>query len=62
MSQGITYDDLSPEEKDEYEKTFSDEDGNVPASIDSNALNEWLFNYDTIKKGITYPTETRATY
>jgi len=52
MSQGITYNDLSPEEKEEYEQTFSDEDGNVPASIDSNALNQWLFNYDTIKKAL----------
>ena len=50
MSEGITYDDLPPEEKEEYEKTFSDEDGNLPASINSSALNEWLFNHDTIKK------------
>ncbi|MDR2855567.1 MAG: DEAD/DEAH box helicase family protein [Methanomicrobiales archaeon] len=52
ISQGITYDDLTPEEKVEYEKTFSDEDGNVPPSIESSALNEWLFNYDTIKKAL----------
>jgi len=52
MSQGITYDDLSSEEKEEYEKTFIDEEGNLPASIDSGALNEWLFNHDTIKKSL----------
>ena len=52
MTEGITYDNLSPEEKEEYEKTFTDEDGNIPESIDSSALNEWLFNYDTIKKAL----------
>jgi len=52
MSEGIAYDDLSADEKDEYEKTFIDEDGSIPPSIDSGALNEWLFNYDTIKKAL----------
>lgn len=52
MSEGITYEDLSPEEKEEYENTFADEDGNLPASIDSSALNEWIFNKDTIKKAL----------
>ena len=52
MKDGIAYDDLDQEEKDEYEKTFSDEEGNMPDSIDSSALNEWLFNYDTIKKAL----------
>jgi len=52
LSMGISYDELSPEEKEEYEKTFVDEDGNLPAFIDSGALNEWLFNYDTIKKAL----------
>jgi len=49
ISQGISYDDLTSEEKEEYENTFADEEGNVPESIDAGALNEWLFNYDTIK-------------
>jgi len=52
MSEGITYEDLSPEEQEEYESTFADEDGNLPASIDSSALNEWIFNNDTIKKAL----------
>jgi len=52
ISQGITYDDLSPEEKEVYENTFTDEEGNIPDSIDAGALNEWLFNYDTIKKAL----------
>jgi len=52
ISQGISYDDLDPEEKEEYENTFSDEEGTMPDAIDAGALNEWLFNYDTIKKAL----------
>ncbi|MGL6200395.1 MAG: DEAD/DEAH box helicase family protein [Lachnospiraceae bacterium] len=52
MTKGIAYDDLSLDEQEEYEKTFADEDGNVPESIDSSALNEWIFNQDTIKKAL----------
>jgi type I restriction enzyme, R subunit len=47
---GITYKDLSDEEKQEYEDTFADEDGNMPESIDGSAINEWIFNEDTIRK------------
>ena len=52
ITQGISYDDLTAEEKEAYENTFSDEEGNVPDAIDAGALNEWLFNYDTIKKAL----------
>ena len=41
---------LSPEDKEAYEDTFEDENGEMPDSIGSAALNEWLFNEDTIKK------------
>lgn len=50
IEDGIVYDDLSEEEKEEYEKTFGREDGNVPEKIDSSALNTWVFNEDTIKQ------------
>ena len=50
ITDGITYDQLSEEEKQEYEDTFSDENGNIPAKIESSALNSWVFNEDTIKK------------
>ena len=49
LEEGISYDDLSPEEKEEYEATFTDENGELPERIDSSALNEWLFNEDTIR-------------
>ena len=52
MTEGIIYDKLTPEEREEYENTFSDENGNVPESIDSRALNAWIFNYDTINKAL----------
>lgn len=44
------YDELSDEEKEEYEKDFIDEDGNFPETISSSALNTWIFNEDTIRK------------
>lgn len=50
LQQGITYADLSEEERAEYEKTFQDENGELPESISSSALNRWIFNEDTIKQ------------
>ena len=50
IDQGIVYDELSDEEKEEYEKDFIDEDGNLPEAIGSSALNTWIFNEDTIRK------------
>lgn len=50
MQSGIVYSQLSDEEKEEYEETFADENGEIPEQIESNALNEWLFNKDTIRK------------
>ena len=50
IEQGITYEDLSEEEKLEYEEKFINEDGEVPEKIGSSALNEWVFNKDTIKQ------------
>lgn len=45
LEEGIKYDDLSEEEKEMYEETFDDE---VGEEIGSEALNNWLFNADTI--------------
>ena len=49
LEEGISYADLSEEEKAEYEATFTDENGELPERIESSALNEWLFNEDTIR-------------
>lgn len=45
LEEGIRYDDLSDEEKEAYEETFDDEYGD---EIGSDALNNWLFNDNTI--------------
>ena len=50
IEQGIVYDELSDEDKETYENTFTDENGEIPESISSSALNEWIFNEDTIRQ------------
>ena len=50
IEQGIVYDELSDEDKAAYEDTFEDENGELPESIASSALNEWIFNEDTIRE------------
>ena len=50
IEEGIVYDDLTDEEKAEYENTFTDENGNLPERINSSALNTWVFNEDTIRQ------------
>ena len=50
IQQGIVYDELSEEDKAAYEDTFEDENGELPESIASSALNEWIFNEDTIRE------------
>ncbi len=49
--QGIKYDELSEDEKNDYEATFFDEEtGQFLPEIDAAALNAWLFNEDTVDK------------
>ena len=50
IEQGIVYDELSDADKQAYEDTFEDENGELPESIASSALNEWIFNEDTIRQ------------
>ncbi len=50
IEQGIVYDELSEEEKAEYEEKFIDENDELPEKIMSSALNEWVFNMDTIRQ------------
>ena len=52
IEQGIVYDELSEEDKEAYEATFENENGELPERINSSALNSWLFNEDTIKKAL----------
>lgn len=52
---GIKYAELSNEEKLEYEEQFADPiTGEYPEEIDAGALNNWLFNTDTVDKVIAH--------
>lgn len=48
--QGIKYDDLSEEEKEQWDELEWSEDGTTPTQVDPEALNKWLFNKDTVDK------------
>jgi type I restriction enzyme R subunit len=50
VKEGIAYDELSDEDKAEYEATFVQEAGMIPKKIEASAVNNWLFNEDTIRK------------
>ncbi|MBL7818657.1 MAG: DEAD/DEAH box helicase family protein [Saprospiraceae bacterium] len=53
--EGIKYAELSTEEKLEYEAQFADPiTGALPNEINSTALNQWLFNIDTVDKVLGY--------
>ena len=47
LDEGITYDDLSPEDKERYEDDFA-EDGLLPSFIPSAAMNKFIFNEGTV--------------
>lgn len=46
--EGIKYDDLTEEEKEEWDFKEWDEDGGVPDKVAASAVNEWLFNENTV--------------
>lgn len=59
VREGIRYDDLSEEEKDNWDELDwgEDEDGDQvdpPDEIDAAQLNKWLFNEDTVDKVLRY--------
>ncbi|MBE9078281.1 DEAD/DEAH box helicase family protein [Romeria aff. gracilis LEGE 07310] len=50
---GVRYSDLSPEEQAEYEEKFRDaETGEIPDQVNAAALNQWLFNIDTVDQAL----------
>jgi type I site-specific restriction endonuclease len=56
--QGIRYDDLSEDEKEEYEAEFYDDrTGEMPKQIKAAHINKWLFNNDTIDKVLAHLME-----
>lgn len=58
IREGITYENLSEEEKTQWDEIeWEDEDG-TPDHIDPTALNNWLFNLDTIDKVLKFLMES----
>ncbi|MCC5995847.1 MAG: DEAD/DEAH box helicase family protein [Oceanicaulis sp.] len=54
---GIRYDDLSDEEKDQWDALEWSEDGEIPDQVESAAVNKWLFNTDTVDKVLAHLME-----
>lgn len=50
MEQGITYDELTDEDRSRYEEDFVDEDGELPEEVPAPALNKFIFNQDTVDR------------
>ncbi|MBI5628729.1 MAG: DEAD/DEAH box helicase family protein, partial [Candidatus Rokubacteria bacterium] len=48
--EGITYAELSEEEKEQWDALEWDEDGSTPDRVEAEAVNKWLFNKDTVDK------------
>lgn len=48
LEEGISYDELSEEDKQRYEEDFAEDDGDMPEHISSAALNEFIFNQNTV--------------
>lgn len=48
--QGIRYDDLSDEEKDDWDALEWDAEDGAPDRVEADAINKWLFNADTVDK------------
>ena len=55
---------MSPEEQEEYElqeRFYDEETGQLKEQIDSPALNQWLFNKDTVNKVLMHLMENGIT-
>lgn len=48
--EGICYDQLSEEEKEQWDAAEWSEDGEIPERVEAAAVNKWLFNKDTVDK------------
>jgi type I restriction enzyme, R subunit len=52
--EGIKYEDLSEDDKDQWDALEWDEDGGVPDRVEAEAVNKWLFNKDTVDKVLAH--------
>ena len=52
--EGIKYEDLSPEEKAEWDELEWTDEGETPDRVEADAVNRWLFNTDTVDKVLAH--------
>jgi type I restriction enzyme, R subunit len=52
--EGIKYDELSEADQAQWDELDWDEDGNAPDRVEATALNQWLFNIDTVDKALAH--------
>lgn len=50
LKNGVTYDDLSEDEKEQYEELFTDDDGSMPEKIEGDKFYSVIANKDTIRE------------
>lgn len=48
--EGIRYDDLTEDEQEQWDELEWDDSGDAPDRVESEAVNTWLFNKDTVDK------------
>jgi type I restriction enzyme R subunit len=52
--EGIKYDELAEDDKDQWDALEWDDEGNVPDRVEAEAVNRWLFNKDTVDKVLAH--------
>lgn len=52
--EGIRYADLPESEREQWDELEWDEEGNVPDRVEATAVNQWLFNEDTVDKVLAH--------
>lgn len=52
--EGIMYDDLPEEDKEQWDALEWDDEGLIPEKVEAEALNKWLFNTDTVDKVLAH--------
>lgn len=52
--EGIRYDELSEEEKEQWDEVDWNDTGAAPTQVESTAVNNWLFNQDTVDKALAH--------
>ena len=52
--EGIRYDDLPEEDREQWDALEWDDEGYVPDRVEAEAVNKWLFNKDTVDKVLAH--------